>query len=64
MIERRTKSAEDKIAQAEAQALADVRARSADVAIEAARLILADQVKDSGGALVDQSIKDVASRLN
>ena len=62
--ERRTKAVEDKIAQAEAQALADVRARSADVAIEAARLILADQVKDSGGALVDQSIKDVASRLN
>ncbi|WP_417580088.1 ATP F0F1 synthase subunit B [Pelagibacterium sp.] len=64
MVARRTKAVEDKIAQAEAQALADVRARSADVAIEAARLILADQVKDSGGALVDQSIKDVASRLN
>ena len=64
MVARRTKAVEDKIAQAEAQALADVRARSADVAIEAARLILADQVKDNGGALVDQSIKDVASRLN
>ncbi|AEQ50557.1 F0F1 ATP synthase subunit B [Pelagibacterium halotolerans] len=64
MVARRTKAVEDKIAQAEAQALADVRARSADVAIEAARLILADQVKDNGGALVDQSIKDVANRLN
>jgi F-type H+-transporting ATPase subunit b len=41
-----------------------VRARSADVAIEAARLLLADQVKENGSALVDQSIKDVASRLN
>ena|SRR5690606_4318364 len=64
MIARRTKAVENKIAQAEAQALSEVRARSADVAVEAARLLLADQVKESGGALVDQSIKDVASRLN
>lgn len=64
MVARRTKSVEDKIAQAEAQALSDVRARSADVAIEAARLILADQAKENGDALVDQSIKDVGSRLN
>ncbi|WP_332718552.1 F0F1 ATP synthase subunit B family protein [Pelagibacterium mangrovi] len=64
MVARRTKAVEDKIAQAEAQAISEVRARSADVAIEAARLLLADQVKENGGALVDQSIKDVASRLN
>lgn len=64
MVARRTKAVEDKIAQAEAQALSEVRARSADVAVEAARLLLADQVKENGGALVDQSIKDVASRLN
>jgi F-type H+-transporting ATPase subunit b len=64
MVARRTKAVEDKIAQAEAQAISEVRARSADVAIEAARLLLADQVKENGSALVDQSIKDVASRLN
>ena len=64
MVARRTKAVEDKIAQAEAQALSEVRARSADIAIEAARLLLADQVKQSGGSLVDQSIKDVANRLN
>lgn len=64
MVARRTKAVEDKIVQAEAQALAEVRARSADVAIEAARLILADQVKEHGAALVDQSIKDVSTRLN
>lgn len=64
MVARRTKAVEDKITQAEAQAVAEVRARSADVAIEAARLILADQVKEHGGALVDQSIKDVSTRLN
>jgi F-type H+-transporting ATPase subunit b len=64
MVARRTKAVEDKIAQAEAQALAEVRERSADIAIEAARLILADQVKDKGPELVDQSIQDVAARLN
>ncbi|HWJ89216.1 MAG TPA: ATP F0F1 synthase subunit B [Pelagibacterium sp.] len=64
MVARRTKAVEDKIAQAEAQAVAEVQARSADVAIEAARLLLADQVKENGAALVDQSIKDVASQLN
>lgn len=64
LVARRTKAVEDKIAQAEAQALAEVRARSADVAVEAARVLLADQVKESGGELVDQSIRDVAERLN
>lgn len=64
MVSRRTKAVEDKIAQAEAQAVAEVQARSADVAIEAARLLLADQVKENGAALVDQSIKDVANQLN
>lgn len=64
LVARRTKSVEEKIAQAEAQAIAEVRARSADVAIEAARILLADQVKDAGGDLIDESIKDVATRMN
>ncbi len=64
MIARRTKAVEDKIAQAEAQAIADVRARSADVAIEAARVLLTKQMASKGDALVDQAIKDVAARLN
>lgn len=64
MVARRTRAVEDKIAQAEAQALAEVRARSTDVAVEAARLLLAEKVKEDGSALVDQSIKDVAARLN
>lgn len=64
MVARRTRSVEEKIAQAEAQALAEVRARSTDVAVEAARLLLAGKVKEDGSALVDQSIKDVAARLN
>ena len=64
LIARRTRAAEDKIAQAEAQALAEVRARSADVAIEAARLLLGRQVQQNGGQLVDQAIRDVDARLN
>ena len=64
LIARRTKSVEDKIAQAEAQAVADVRARSADVAIEAARLVLTDEMNRNGGKIVDKAIADVAKRLN
>jgi F-type H+-transporting ATPase subunit b len=64
LIARRTKAVEDKIAQAEAQAIAEVRARSADVAIEAARVLLQRQMTSKGDALVDKAIKDVAERLN
>lgn len=64
MIARRTKAVEDKITQAEAQAIADVRARSADLAIEAARVILAEEVAKNGDKLVETAIKDVGSRLN
>jgi F-type H+-transporting ATPase subunit b len=64
LIARRTKAVEEKIAQAEAQAIAEVRARSADLAVEAARLLLQKQMKDKGPALVDQAIRDVAGKLN
>lgn len=64
LVARRTKAVEDKIAQAEAQAIADVRARSADVAIEAARVVLSQQMGSKGDALIDKAIKDVAAKLN
>lgn len=64
LVARREKAVNDKIAQAEAQAVAEVRARSADLAIEAARIVLAKQVATQGDALVNQSISDVANRLN
>jgi F-type H+-transporting ATPase subunit b len=64
MIARRTKAVEDKIAQAEAQAVAEVRARSADIAVEAARVLLTQQMAEKGDALVAQAIKDVGDRLN
>ena len=53
----------DKI-EAEAAAIAEVRAKSADVAIEAARILLTKKVGQSGDALVDKAIQDVGARLN
>lgn len=64
LVVRRTKAVEEKIAQAEAQAVAEVRARSADLAIEAARLVLTDEMGRKGGQVVDQAIAEVGSRLN
>jgi F-type H+-transporting ATPase subunit b len=64
LIVRRTKAVEDKIAQAEAQAVSEVRSRSADVAVEAARVLLTKQMSKKGDALIDQAIKDVGAKLN
>ncbi len=64
LIARRTKAVEEKISQAEAQAVGEVRARSADVAVAAAQEILADQMGSKGDALISQAIKDVAAKLN
>ena len=64
LIARREKSVTEKIAQAEAQAVAEVRAKSADLAIEAARVLLTKQMATKGDVLVEQAIKDVAARLN
>jgi F-type H+-transporting ATPase subunit b len=64
LIARRTRTVEQKIAQAEAQAVAEVRARSADIAIEAARVVLANQMTEKGDAVVERSIQEVGSKLN
>ncbi len=64
LVARRTKAVESKIAQAESQAVAEVRARSADVAVEAARVLLTRQMGTKGDALVDQAIRDVGAKLN
>lgn len=64
LVARRTKSVEDKIAQAEAQAVAEVRARSADLAVEAARVVLTDEMNKNGNKVIDKAIADVAGRLN
>ncbi|WP_299347868.1 ATP F0F1 synthase subunit B [uncultured Maritalea sp.] len=64
LIARRTKAVEEKIAQAESQAIADVRARSADIAVEAARHVLVDKMGEKGDDLISQAIKDVSASLN
>ncbi len=65
MIERRTKAAERKIAQAEGQAIAEVRAKAADIAVAAAREILTNTVDGKvADDLLVKSIKEVESRLN
>jgi F-type H+-transporting ATPase subunit b len=64
-VARRTKLAETKIAQAEAQAAADVRAAAADAAVAAAERILAQQAKGSlAGELIAKGIEDVRKKLN
>ncbi|HLX16487.1 MAG TPA: ATP F0F1 synthase subunit B [Bradyrhizobium sp.] len=64
-VARRTKTAESKIALAEAQALADVRAAAADAAVTAASTILSQTVK--GGLAEDllaKGIAEVREKLN
>jgi F-type H+-transporting ATPase subunit b len=64
-IARRTKMAEIKIAQAEAQALADVRSAAADAAIAAAETILVKTTRGAAAeALVSQGISDLKAKLN
>ena len=64
-VARRTKMAETKIAQAEAQAVADVRAAAAEAAVTAAEKILSDSVKGKvADDLVSRGIADVKTKLN
>ena len=65
LIERRTKAAEDKIAQAEAHALKQVRAAAVDVAVSAAESVLSDKLKGrDGSALITKSIGDIEDKLH
>lgn len=64
-VTRRTKQAEMKIAMAEAQAAADVRAAAADHAVKAAEIVLCDQTRGPAGAeLVTRDIAGLKERLN
>ena len=64
-VVRRTKTAESKIALAEAQALADVRAAAADAAVTAASTILSQSVKGPiADDLLARGIAEVREKLN
>ena len=64
-VTRRTKMAEAKIAQAEAQALAEVRSAAADAAVAAAEKILSRSAKGKiADDLVTRGIADLRKRFN
>jgi len=64
-VARRTKLAETKISQAEAQAVADVRAAAAEAAVTAAEKILRETAKgDIADKLIERGIQDVKAKLN
>lgn len=64
-VARRTKTAESKIALAEAQAVADVRAAAAEAAVQAASTILSQSVKgEIADDLLAKGITEVRQKLN
>ena len=64
-VARRTKTAESKIALAEAQAVADVRAAAAEAAVQAASTILSQSVKGQvADDLLSKGIAEVRQKLN
>lgn len=64
-VQRRTKQAEDKIAAAETQALAQVRDAATDAASKASEIVLKSQVKGGyGDELVEQGIAGLKRLLH
>jgi F-type H+-transporting ATPase subunit b len=64
-VERRTRMAENKITQAEAQAVKEVRSAAADQAIAAASRIIGEQTKGKAGdRLVEEAVAGLKSKLN
>jgi F-type H+-transporting ATPase subunit b len=64
-IKRREQQAQDKIAQAEVKAMAEIRAVAVDVAIGAVRVLLAETLdQQKGSSLIDQAIEELPRRLH
>lgn len=64
-LKRREALSLERIAQAEGKALEEVRKLAIDVALEATRRILVEQVKGAkSDALIDDAIKELPDRLN
>jgi F-type H+-transporting ATPase subunit b len=64
-LARREKASLEKIAQAEAAALAEVRREAVDVAAAAAAQVIRGQIDGArGGALIDQAIAEVEKKLH
>ncbi len=63
-LERRGKSATDKIAQAEARALEQIRADTVDVTIAATRRVIAESLDEArSGVLIDEAIAGLGKNL-
>jgi F-type H+-transporting ATPase subunit b len=63
-LERRQRLAEERIAQAEAKAVGEIRAVAVDAAISAAREVIASEMDENrGGALLDSAIAALPQRL-
>ncbi len=64
-LERREHAALDKIAQAEAQALQEVRDRAIEVALVATAKLIAENLgPERSGAMIDRAIRDLSGRLH
>jgi len=64
-LERRERLAMEKIAQAEAAALAAVRDQAVEIAIGAATKVLGDKLsKDQSSKIIDEAIDDLPGKLN
>ena len=64
-LKRREQLAADRIAQAEAQAIGEVRARAVDIAIEAARAVIQEKTRGKDAdALVDSAIRELPEKLH
>lgn len=64
-VARRTALAEQKIGQAEREAIGEVRASAVDIAVEATRALLAGKIDAKAGAdLFNASLQDLKSKLN
>ena len=64
MVRRQEEQAREKIAQAEAAAIQEVRSMSVELAMAAAEKLLADRLAgDEGSSLIDNSIEDIPRKL-
>jgi F-type H+-transporting ATPase subunit b len=65
LIERRARAAQDRIARAEAQAMAEIRFMAADAAVAASAKLIGERLGDAKAtALIDAGIKDLGTKLN
>jgi F-type H+-transporting ATPase subunit b len=64
-LKRREQLAVEKVAQAEADALREVRAMSVDIAVAATRSLIASNMDATkSGAMVDEAISDLSKKLH